>query len=47
MNKVDTQALKFNQINIIGWTVFASVRHMPSLVSRVGPAMLIGTVRPD
>ena len=47
MNKVDTQALKFNQINIIGWTILAFLLNAPWLVGLVGLAMLIGTLQPE
>ena len=43
MKKVDTQALKFNQANIIGWTILAFLLNVPWLVALVGLAMLIGT----
>jgi hypothetical protein len=47
MKKVDTNALKFNQINIIGLTILAFVLSWPWLVGLVGIAMLIGTLWPD
>jgi hypothetical protein len=47
MNKIDTQALKFNQINIIGWTIVAFVLNSQWLVALVALAMLIGTIWPE
>jgi uncharacterized protein DUF4395 len=47
VKKVDTNALKFNQINIIGWTILAFVLDWPWLVGLVGVAMAIGAVWPD
>ena len=47
MNRVDTQALKFNQANIIGWTVVAFLLNAPWLVALVGLAMLAGTLWPE
>jgi hypothetical protein len=47
MKRVDTNALKFNQINIIGWTGLAFVLNWPWLVGLVGIAMAIGTLWPD
>ena len=47
MKKVDTQALKFNQVNIIGWTIVAFLLNAPWLVGLVGLAILIGTLAPE
>ena len=44
MTKVDTNALKFNQINIIFWILVALGFDAPWLVALVGLAMAIGTV---
>ena len=47
MNKVDTQALKFNQLNIIGWAIVAFFLNASWLVGLVGLAMLVGTLWPE
>ena len=47
MMRVDTNALRFNQINIIAWTALAVGMNWPGLVALVGVAMAIGTLWPD
>ena len=47
MKKVDTNALKFNQINIVGWTIIAFILDWPWLIALVGVAMAIGTTWPE
>jgi hypothetical protein len=47
MKRVDTNALKFNQVNIIVWTIVAFVFNWPWLVGLVGIAMAIGTLWPE
>ena len=47
MKKVDTNALKFNQINIVGWTMVAFIFDWPWLVALVGIAMALGMLQPE
>ncbi len=47
MKRVDTNALKFNQINIIGWTIIAFILNWPWLIGLLGIAMAIGAMWPD
>jgi hypothetical protein len=47
MKKVDTNALKVNQLNIIGWTIVAVVLNWPWLVAIVGISMAVGTLWPE
>jgi len=47
MKKVDTNALKFNQLNIICWILVAFAFNLPWLVALVAIAMALGTLWPE
>ncbi|GGQ97655.1 DUF4395 domain-containing protein [Deinococcus ruber] len=46
MNKTDLNALKFNQLTVVGVTALAVLASQPWLAGLLGAAMLIGAVRP-
>ncbi|ULH16438.1 DUF4395 domain-containing protein [Deinococcus sp. KNUC1210] len=46
MNKTDLNALKFNQLTVVGVTAVAVVASQPWLAGLLGAAMLIGAVSP-
>ena len=47
MAKVDVNALKFNQLNIIFWTILAVALDWPWLIALLGLCMAVGALWPE